>query len=395
MLRPLKSFDIKGQTILLRLDLNVPIINGIIQDDFRIKACLPTIKHCLKEGAAVVIMSHLGRPEGTYSDDLSLIPIGEHLASLLELPIKFSKDCISQDALDTSLSLKSGEVHLLENLRFHKEETQNDSVFSNKLSKHGRLYINDAFGSAHRAHSSNHAVIDNFKNFGIGYLFEKEMKYLKDVINKPKKPLVLILGGAKISTKLGLIDRYVHQADSIIVGGGMAFTFLKAMGYSVGNSLVESKMITKAKNILDIARNSGKKIILPTDVVCSNNISVSEPGSAVSVRDIPDDMMGLDIGPKTIEKYLEALSSAKTILWNGPMGVFENKFFENGTRSIAEKLVEIALYDSTVIAGGGDTASALRHFKLAEKITHVSTGGGASLALMSGNQLKAINKLEI
>jgi phosphoglycerate kinase len=175
----------------------------------------------------------------------------------------------------------------------------------------------------------------------------------------------------------------------------MAFTFLKAMGYSVGNSLVESKMITKAKNILDIARNSGKKIILPTDVVCSNNISVSESGSAVSVRDMPDDMMGLDIGPKTIEKYLEALSSAKTILWNGPMGVFENKFFENGTRSIAEKLVEIALYDSTVIAGGGDTASALRHFKLAEKITHVSTGGGASLALMSGNQLKAINKLEI
>ena len=261
MLRPLKSFDIKGQTILVRLDLNVPIINGIIQDDFRIKACLPTINHCLKEGSSVVIMSHLGRPEGTYSDDLSLIPVGEHLASLLELPIKFSEDCISQDAIDTSLSLKPGEVHLLENLRFYNEEIQNDSVFANKLSKHGRLYINDAFGTAHREHASNHGVVDNFKNFGIGYLFEKEMKYLKDAINKPKKPLVLILGGAKVSTKLELIDRYVHQADSIIVGGGMAFTFLKAMGYNVGSSLVESKMIIQAKKILDTARKSGKKII--------------------------------------------------------------------------------------------------------------------------------------
>ena len=395
MQRPLKSFDIKGQTILVRLDLNVPIINDIIQDDFRIKACLPTINYCLKEGSSVVIMSHLGRPEGTYSDDLSLIPIGEHLASLLELPIKFSKDCISQDAIDTSLSLKPGEVHLLENLRFYNEEIQNDSVFANKLSKHGRLYINDAFGTAHRAHASNHGVVDNFKNFGIGYLFEREMKYLKDVINKPKKPLVLILGGAKVSTKLELIDRYLHQADSIIVGGGMAFTFLKAMGYNVGSSLVESKMISEAKNILDTARKSGKKIILPNDVVCSDNINASSDGSVISVRDIPDGMMGLDIGPKTIEKYSEVLNSAKTVLWNGPMGVFENKFFESGTKLIAEKLVQIVLADSIVIAGGGDTASALRYFKLEEKISHVSTGGGSSLELMSGSQLKAINKLEI
>lgn len=394
MLRPLKSFDIKGQTILVRLDLNVPVINGIIQDDFRIKACLPTINYCLKEGAAVVIMSHLGRPEGSYNDDLSLIPIGEHLASLLELPIKFSKDCISQDAIDTSLSLKPGEVHLLENLRFYNEEIQDDSVFASKLSKHGRLYINDAFGTAHRVHASNHGVVDNFKNFGIGYLFEREMKYLKDVINKPKKPLVLILGGAKVSTKLELIDRYVHQADSIIVGGGMAFTFFKAMGYNVGSSLVESKMISQAKNILDTARKSGKKIILPIDVVCSDNINASSDGSVISVRNIPDGMMGLDLGPKTIEKYSDILTSAKTVLWNGPMGVFENKFFESGTKLIAEKLVQIVLADSIVIAGGGDTASALRHFKLEKKISHVSTGGGSSLELMSGNQLKAINKLE-
>ena len=395
MLRPLKSFDIKGQTILIRLDLNVPIINGIIQDYFRIKACIPTISYCLKEGASVVIMSHLGRPEGVYSDELSLIPIGEHLASLLELPIKFSKDCISQDAIDTSLSLKPGEVHLLENLRFHKEETQNDSVFANKLSKHGRLYINDAFGTAHRAHASNHGVIDSFKNFGIGYLLEREMNYLKAVINKPRRPVVLILGGAKVSTKLGLINRYLHQADSIIIGGGMAFTFLKAMSYSVGNSLVESKLIGQAKNILDTARRNGKKIILPNDVICSDDINDSTRGDAISVRDIPEGMMGLDVGPKTIEKYLDALNSSKTVLWNGPLGVFENKSFENGTRLVAEKLVEIALNGSIVIAGGGDTASALRYFNLAGKVTHVSTGGGASLELMSGNQLKAINKLEI
>ena len=265
MLRTLKSFDIKGQTILIRLDLNVPIHDEVIQDDFRIKSCLPTINYCLEEGAAVVLMSHLGRPKGKYSKDFSLMPVGEHLASLLEIPIKFSSDCISQDAIDTSLSLKPGEVHLLENLRFHKEESENDSLFSNKLSKHGRIYINDAFGTAHRAHASNHGVIDNFKNYGIGFLFEKEMKYLREVVNKPERPLVLILGGSKVSTKLELINKYLSQADKIIIGGGMVFTFFKAMGYNIGKSLVETKMIDQARNILDAARLNGNKIVLPSD----------------------------------------------------------------------------------------------------------------------------------
>ena len=395
MLRPIKSFDIKGQTVLIRLDLNVPILDDIIQDDFRIRACLPTINYCLSEGASVVLMSHLGRPGGEYNEQFSLMPVGEHLASLLEMPIKFSSDCISQDAIDTSLSLKTGEVHLLENLRFHKEESMNDSVFANKLSKHGRLYINDAFGTAHRAHASNHGVIDNFKNFGIGFLFEKEMKYLKDVINKPERPLVLILGGAKVSTKLELINKYLQQADIIIIGGGMAFTFLKAMGHNIGKSLIESKMVGKAKNILDTARLNGKKVILPNDIVCSENINDINRNNSVSIREIPENQMGLDIGAKTIEKYLEILDSAKTVLWNGPMGVFENVSFAAGTKAIAIKLVEISELNATVIAGGGDTASALRHFNMVDKVTHVSTGGGASLELMSGNQLKAINKLEI
>ena len=395
MLRTLKSFDIKGQTILIRLDLNVPIHEEVIQDDFRIKSCLPTINYCLEEGAAVVLMSHLGRPKGKYSKDFSLMPVGEHLASLLEIPIKFSSDCISQDAIDTSLSLKPGEVHLLENLRFHKEESENDSLFSNKLSKHGRIYINDAFGTAHRAHASNHGVIDNFKNYGIGFLFEKEMKYLREVVNNPERPLVLILGGSKISTKLELIKKYLSQADKIIIGGGMVFTFFKAMGYNIGNSLVETKMIDQARNILDAARLNGNKIILPSDVVCAEDINSTLRGNSVSVRDIAENSMGLDIGSKTIEKYLSVLDEAKTVLWNGPMGVFENEVFSHGTKAVADKLVEIVEKESVVIAGGGDTASALRNFKLVDNVSHVSTGGGASLELMSGNQLDAINKLEI
>ena len=395
MLRTLKSFDIKGQTILIRLDLNVPIHEEVIQDDFRIKSCLPTINYCLEEGAAVVLMSHLGRPKGKYSKDFSLMPVGEHLASLLEIPIKFSSDCISQDAIDTSLSLKPGEVHLLENLRFHKEESENDSLFSNKLSKHGRIYINDAFGTAHRAHASNHGVIDNFKNYGIGFLFEKEMKYLREVINKPERPLVLILGGSKVSTKLELINKYLSQADKLIIGGGMVFTFFKAMGYNIGNSLVETKMIDQARNILDAARLNGNKIVLPSDVVCAEDINSTLRGNSVSVRDIPENSMGLDIGSKTIEKYLSVLDEAKTVLWNGPMGVFENEVFSHGTKAVADKLVEIVEKESVVIAGGGDTASALRNFKLVDNVSHVSTGGGASLELMSGNQLDAINKLEI
>ncbi len=395
MLRTLKSFDIKGQTILIRLDLNVPIRDEVIQDDFRIRSCLPSINYCLKEGAAVVLMSHLGRPKGKYNEGFSLMPVGEHLASLLEIPIKFSSNCISQDAIDTSLSLKAGEVHLLENLRFHQEESDNDSVFSNKLSKHGRIYINDAFGTAHRAHASNYGVIDNFKNYGIGFLFEKEMKYLREVINKPERPLVLILGGSKISTKLELLNKYLSQADKIIIGGGMVFTFFKAMGYNIGNSLVETKMIDQARNILDVARLNGNKIILPSDVVCAEDINSTLRGGSVSVRDIPENAMGLDIGSKTIEKYLSVLDEAKTVLWNGPMGVFENEVFSHGTKAIADKLVELVDKESVVIAGGGDTASALRNFKLVDNVSHVSTGGGASLELMSGNQLDSIKKLEI
>ena len=395
MLRSVKSFDLKGQTILMRLDLNVPLSGEIILDEFRIKASLPTIKYCLNEGASIVIMSHLGRPEGKTSSQYSLIPVGEALASMLEMPIKFSEDCISQESIDTSLSLKPGEIHLLENLRFYTEEEDNNPEFANMISRHGRLYINDAFGTAHREHASNVGVINNFKNYGIGFLIEKEMRYLKEIINKPQRPLVLLLGGAKVSTKIELIDRYINKAEKVIIGGGMAFTFLRAMGYNIGKSMLESSMIEKARSIIDLARMSGKDLVLPVDVVCSENLDAPMSNNPINVREIPDNQAGFDIGPKTIEKFNKVLDSASTIIWNGPMGVFENNRFSDGTRMIADNLARRVENDVTVIAGGGDTSSALKHFNLIEKITHVSTGGGSSLELLSGRNLKAIEKLEV
>ena len=395
MLRSVKSFDLKGQTILMRLDLNVPLSGETILDEFRIKASLPTIKYCLNEGASIVIMSHLGRPEGKTSSQYSLIPVGEALASMLEMPIKFSEDCISQESIDTSLSLKPGEIHLLENLRFYTEEEDNNPEFANMISRHGRLYINDAFGTAHREHASNVGVINNFKNYGIGFLIEKEMRYLKEIINKPQRPLVLLLGGAKVSTKIELIDRYINKAEKVIIGGGMAFTFLRAMGYNIGKSMLESSMIEKARSIIDLARMSGKDLVLPVDVVCSENLDAPMSNNPINVREIPNNQAGFDIGPKTIEKFNKVLDSASTIIWNGPMGVFENNRFSDGTRMIADNLARRVENDVTVIAGGGDTSSALKHFNLIEKITHVSTGGGSSLELLSGRNLKAIEKLEV
>jgi len=390
----IEDINISDKKVLIRVDYNVPIENGQILDDFRIKKSLKTINYCLDQGASIILMSHLGRPNG-FDENYSLLPVAEKLSELLNKEVLFSEDCISDKALLKSTALEKGQIHFLENLRFHSGELENCLDFSKTLSFHGDVYINDAFGTAHRAHASNHGVIDNFKNYGIGFLFEKEMKYLRGVINKPERPLVLILGGSKISTKLELINKYLSQADKILIGGGMVYTFFKAMGYNIGKSLVETKMIDQARNILDAARLNGNKIILPSDVICAKDINSTLRGNSISVRDMPDNAMGLDIGSKTIEKYLSVLDEAKTVLWNGPMGVFENEVFSHGTKAVADKLVEIVDKESIVIAGGGDTASALRNFKLVDNVSHVSTGGGASLEMMSGNQLDAINKLEI
>ena len=393
MIKNLHTFDLKDKRILMRVDFNVPLNNGRITDDFRLRAALPTIQHCLEQGAAVVLMSHLGRPKGKIDDDMSLIPVGEHLADLLEMPIKFSDDCISEDALDTSLGISAGEIHLLENLRFHNEETLNDSQFSMLLAKHGEVFINEAFGTAHRAHASNVGVVHHFKQKGMGFLMEKELKYLKDSFDHPRRPVTLILGGAKIDTKLSLILRFLNKADTIIISGGMAFTFIKAKGQIVGGSLIDENMIASATHIMNSAKNNRAQLIYPSDFVCSKNMD-SKPKGVYLWREIPKELMGLDIGPKSIERFKKIISSSKTVLWNGPMGVFEKEFYSEGTNVIAEALSEETENGQTTIVGGGDTAAAVRSFGHQDNVSHVSTGGGASLELLSGETLPAFSALE-
>ena len=394
MIKTLKSFDLKDKNILIRADFNVPINNQVVTNNFRIKSSLSTIKTCLDSGASITLMSHLGRPNGKRCDDLSLVPVGEELASLLEMPIKFSDDCISTDSIDTSISLKAGEIHLLENLRFHSGEESNDYEFSSRLSRHGQIFINDAFGTAHRSHSSNIGVVPYFKNAGIGWLMDKEINYLTQLIRKPNKPLTLILGGAKIGTKLKLIENFLNIANNIIIGGGMAFTFLKALGKDVGGSLVDDAMISTAKNIMSKARAEGVRIVLPVDVMCSQSLDNIEEEGPFFIEDIGDKLMGLDIGPKSVEKFKRILDKSETILWNGPMGVFEKEEFEYGTKEIAKYLAICADNDNSIIIGGGDTAAAVEYFGLIKDMTHVSTGGGASLELLCGKILPALSILE-
>ncbi|HIN03164.1 MAG TPA: phosphoglycerate kinase [Candidatus Marinimicrobia bacterium] len=395
MIRTLKAFDLKGKNILMRVDFNVPLDGERVTNNFRIKAVLPTINTCLDAGAAVVLMSHLGRPGGEVDPSLSLIPVGEELAGLMEMPIKFSEDCVSNDAIDTSISLKTREIHLLENLRFHKGEESNDRSFASRLARHGQIYINDAFGTAHRTHASNVGVASYFKHAGIGWLMDKEINFLDRFMQKPNRPLTLILGGAKIDSKLGLIDRFMEKTDNIIIGGGMAFTFLKARGKEVGGSLVDETMITTAKNILNRARTRSVRLHLPEDVICGKSLSDPEPKGPFQINDIPKDLMGLDIGPETITKFNSILSQSKTVVWNGPMGVFEVKGYSRGTRDIGIHLANCVENGQKVIVGGGDTSAATEKYGLSKLMTHVSTGGGSSLALLSGNRLPAMKALEV
>ena len=394
LLKVLTLFDLKSKRVLIRVDFNVPIQNGKVADDFRVRASLPTIKHCLNEGASVVLISHLGRPGGQINPAMSLMPVGETLAELLEMPIKFSDNCVSSNAKDVSLGLKPGEVHLLENLRFHDDETKNDKRFSYQLSKHGGIYINDAFGAAHRAHASNVGVVKNFSQKGMGFLIEKELKFLNSVIQNPKRPLTLILGGAKIGGKLELIHQFIQNADTIIIGGGMAFTFLKAKGHDVGVSLVDDTMIDTAKSILKEARINKMDMILPSDFIAVEK--PEKPGSIkiMKLDHIPSMKMGVDVGPASAQQFSEIIQSSGTIIWNGPMGIFEVPEYSIGTREIAQAMVKATNEGVITVVGGGDTASAVKQFGVHNDMSHVSTGGGASLELLSGNQLPALFALE-
>ena len=393
MIRSLNSFDLKDKRVLIRVDYNVPIEHGVVKDAYRIQSSIPTIKECLESGASVVLMSHLGRPNGKINDEFSLISVGEVLSDFLEIPIKFSHDCINEDSINVTIGLHPGEVHLLENLRFHSGEEDNDVEFSTLLSKHGQIYINDAFGTSHRSHASNVGVTDNFIHKGMGLLMKREVQYLQKKFKNPKEPLTILLGGAKISDKIDLIEKFLIDANTILIGGGMAFTFLKAKGLNVGNSIVDEKMISIANEIIKKARRNRVKLVFPVDFIVSDSIDEPSKLETVSFDSIPTNMMGLDIGNETIKLFSKILSQSGTILWNGPMGVFEKKEFENGTKEIAISLSNLKDEHITTIVGGGDSASAVRKFSNIEDFTHVSTGGGASLELLSGRSLPAIEAL--
>ena len=393
MIRALHSFDVKQKRVLMRVDFNVPIENDRVVDSFRIRSAIPSIKECLESGTSLVLMSHLGRPNGKIDEKYSLVPVGEALSDILEIPIKFSYDCISEDAINVTIGLHPGEIHLLENLRFHSGETNNDPEFAGKLARHGQIFINDAFGTAHRSHASNVGVTEHFIEKGMGYLMEKEIQFLLERFKKPKHPLLLILGGAKISGKLHIIDRFLDDADTILIGGGMAFTFLKALGVEVGRSMVDRKMVSSAKEIIVRAKRKRVKLVFPVDFVIAEAIENPKEIKTVPFDSVPDSFMGLDIGTETINIFSDYILGAGTILWNGPMGVFEKKEFENGTKALS-KMLSLA-FDKGVdtIVGGGESAAAVRKFGMNEKMTHVSKGGGASLELLSGHTLPALEAL--
>ena len=388
------DLDLKGKRVLIRVDFNVPLNGGIVADDFRIRASLPTIKHCLKEGASVVLMSHLGRPKGEVVPALSLDPVAFCLEDLLEREVMFSEDCITDDAIGLSQQMLPREVHLLENLRFHPGEINNDSEFSGYLAEHADIFINDAFGTSHRAHASNVGVASIANESAVGLLMEKELKYLGETMNTPEKPCVVILGGAKIGDKITLIKNMMGKADSILIGGAMAFTFLKIQGKNVGSSLIDEANLNIAEEILRLANNTNTNIVLPLDAVAGPKLSDDATWRVASLDELKNNEAGYDIGPETTMEFEMVLSNAKTIIWNGPLGVSEIPAFSTGTQAIASAVIDQTEDGAISIIGGGDTASALKQYGLDKGFTHISTGGGASLQLMSGKQLPALEALK-
>ena len=398
MLRKITSIDFQSnnntsQCVLIRVDFNVPVENDIVSDDYRILKSLPTIQHCLDEGAKIVLMSHRGRPNGKVDNNLSLMPAGERLAQLLEMPIKFSHDCISEDAIDVSRNLKSGEIHLLENLRFYDEEISNDTLFASKLAQHGSIYLNDAFGTAHREHASNTGITKYFTTKGMGLLVEKEMAFLSENISDSKGPVSLIIGGAKIDTKISVIKHFFDIADNILIGGAMANTFLAANKYDMGKSLVQKDEIETAKKLMLMASKSKTNIILPIDFNGELNTFGSGKLHYATIENIKKTMICEDIGELSINLFTDIIEKSKTVFWNGTVGVAENKDFAKGTTKIIDTIVDS---DCNSIVGGGDTVAAIRNYKkgIIEEFSHASTGGGSCLELLSGNTLPAIEMLK-
>lgn len=392
-MKTIEQLNLKGQRALIRVDFNVPLDEGIVDDNFRIRAALPTIKYCVEQGAAVVLMSHLGRPKGQVVQDLTMLPVAEELESLVKRAIVFSQDCVSDQAIGVSVGLEPGQIHLLENLRFYPGEESNDPEFSGKLAQHGTVYINDAFGTAHRAHASNVGVVSHFREKGIGFLMAKELEFLRDRLETPEKPFTVVLGGAKVAGKLELIRKLIAKADRLVIGGGMAFTFLKAQGAQVGRSLVDASLLDEAADILRIAESQGIEIFLPRDVAAAASLEKGVAWGVTPLDGLKADEMGVDIGPETCMEFAEALDGAATIFWNGPMGVFENPAYQTGTEMIMSVIASATSTGAVSIVGGGDSASAIEKLSDPRYFTHISTGGGASLELLSGNVLPALEVL--
>ena len=388
----LTDLHLEGERALIRVDFNVPLNEAReVTDDTRIRAALPTIQHVLKQGGSVVLMSHLGRPKGPDAQ-FSLKHVLPRLEALLGQPVKFAPNCVEDTALDVTQSLKPGEVALLENLRFHPEEKAGDEFFAGQLAENGTVYINDAFGTAHRAHAST-AVIARFfpEDKAFGLLLAKEIDALQKVLAHPEAPLTAIIGGAKVSSKLGIIEHLIGRVDRLIVGGGMAYTFVQAQGGKIGNSLVESEMHAQALAILEKANVTGTELLLPHDTLIVDQFAADAATGVVETNAIPDGWMGLDIGPATTQRFVEAVLSSRTVLWNGPMGVFEMDAFAKGTNAVADALAEATSESGAfTLIGGGDSVAAINKAGLAEKVSYVSTGGGAMLEYLEGKELPGI-----
>lgn len=386
-----KDVDVRSKRVLVRVDYNVPLdANGNVSDDKRITASLPTIKYLLENGARVILCSHLGRPKGEVKKEFSLLPVAKRLKELLpDVNISFASDCIGEEAEQKAMALKDGEILLLENLRFHKEEEKNDPEFAKKLASLAELYVSDAFGTVHRAHASTVGVAGYLPAVA-GFLIGKELSVMGGALEKPERPFVAILGGAKVADKIGVITNLLNKCDTLLIGGGMAYTFFKAMGYEIGDSLLDGESIALAGQLMETARQKGVKLMLPVDTVVAKAFAADAEHKTVASNEITAGWQGLDIGEKTAQLYAKEIKAARTVIWNGPMGVFEFPEFAKGTAAIAKACAECG---GTTIIGGGDSASAVKKLGYADSITHISTGGGASLEFLEGKVLPGVAAL--
>lgn len=390
----LSASDVSGKKVLVRADFNVPIDNGSITDDTRIRAALPTIQELTSKGAKVILTSHFGRPKGKVNESMRLTPVAARLSELLGKEVAKTDDCVGDEVAAAVAKMQNGDVLLLENVRFHAEEEKNDPEFAKQLASVADLYVNDAFGTAHRAHASTEGVTQYLSPSVAGFLIEKELKYLQAAIESPQRPLAAIIGGSKVSSKIGVIETLLEKCDKLLIGGGMIFTFYKARGMNVGKSLVEEDKLELAKSLEVKAKERGVDLLLPTDVVVADNFAADANSQTVSVDNIPDGWMGLDIGPDSVKTFEDALADCKTVIWNGPMGVFEFDKFAAGTEAIARSLAGLTKTGASTIIGGGDSVAAVEKVGVADQMSHISTGGGASLELLEGKELPGIAALD-